>query len=427
MALVQGRPEPPPPPGYNYSPPQQLPPQQHNHHQFALPQPLQQQQQQLPRPFVSNTGFSSGAATPGYQQYQQPQYQYQPQQQIHYQQPQQQTGYAGSNSGYSTAGQVGQNFGFAGNNYQSLVGQQQQSGLFTSGSSNQLSFGGSSASSSSSAGAFVSGECSSLFFCVLDFNFHKYDKSAGRRFPNNRIRSIDRLGNGISLVPLIHPRMITKFNLDFPAPQQTLIQKHIYVHVPPPETEEVRPQQQLTSAGVAQKHYKIIFIKAPSAPAPSQAQIAAAAAQTQEKTIVYVLVKKPEDQATIVQQQQQAISQPSKPEVYFIKYKTQHGNSGASSSGDGISVGSQQQQQVSSGGSGFGGSLVSSSSSSSSTVTSSGSGYAGPVVSGPNVNNGHTVSGGSASSAVIGIGGGVSGKSSAIFYCAHYNWIHLVS
>ncbi|KAJ6641946.1 hypothetical protein Bhyg_06891 [Pseudolycoriella hygida] len=103
------------------------------------------------------------------------------------------------------------------------------------------------------------------------------------------------------------------------APQQTLIQKHIYVHVPPPEPEVLRPQQQI-QAGVAQKHYKIIFIKAPSPPTPSPAQIALAQ-QNQEKTIVYVLVKKP-DEIGDVAIPSVPPTQPSKPEVYFIKYKT---------------------------------------------------------------------------------------------------------
>lgn len=43
----------------------------------------------------------------------------------------------------------------------------------------------------------------------------------------------------------------------------TLVQKHIYVHVAPPEPEELRPQRPI-SAGQSTKHYKIIFIKAPS-------------------------------------------------------------------------------------------------------------------------------------------------------------------
>lgn len=69
----------------------------------------------------------------------------------------------------------------------------------------------------------------------------------------------------------------------------------------------------------AQKHYKIIFIKAPSPPA-YQAPIIPVAPQNEEKTLVYVLVKKPEEQQEIIIPQA-APTQPSKPEVYFIKYK----------------------------------------------------------------------------------------------------------
>lgn len=115
------------------------------------------------------------------------------------------------------------------------------------------------------------------------------------------------------------------------APQPTLVHKHIYVHVPPPEPEEELrvAQSQLAPATIPQKHYKIIFIKAPSA-APSivqqQQQQLALASQNEEKTIVYVLVKKPE----LDSNELAAASTPigvtapaNKPEVYFIKYKTQ--------------------------------------------------------------------------------------------------------
>lgn len=119
------------------------------------------------------------------------------------------------------------------------------------------------------------------------------------------------------------------------APQQTVVQKHIYVHVPPQEPEEVR-QQQLLSPAVARKHYKIIFIKTPNVQ-PSAAQIALQQSQSEEKTIVYVLVKKPEDQGDISIPQLPSLP-PSKPEVYFIKYKANRGASnGAVSSFGGAS------------------------------------------------------------------------------------------
>lgn len=98
------------------------------------------------------------------------------------------------------------------------------------------------------------------------------------------------------------------------------VQKHIYVHVPPPEPEEFRPQRPI-SVGQAQKHYKIIFIKAPSAPAPT-APVIPLQPQNEEKTLVYVLVKKPEE-APEISIPTPVPTQPSKPEVYFIRYKTQ--------------------------------------------------------------------------------------------------------
>ncbi|XP_055523931.1 uncharacterized protein LOC129717790 [Wyeomyia smithii] len=121
----------------------------------------------------------------------------------------------------------------------------------------------------------------------------------------------------------------------FFAPQQTVVQKHIYVHVPPQEQEEVHSPQ-FVSQGVARKHYKIIFIKTPNVQ-PSAAQIALQQAQQEEKTIVYVLVKKPDEQQELSIPELAPVP-PSKPEVYFIKYKANRGGAqlGSSSSGSGF-------------------------------------------------------------------------------------------
>ncbi|XP_049819358.1 titin [Aethina tumida] len=104
------------------------------------------------------------------------------------------------------------------------------------------------------------------------------------------------------------------------APLPTQVHKHVYVHVAPEEPEEQRQRQQLP-IGPPQKHYKIIFIKAPSPPTYS-APIIPVQPQNEEKTLVYVLVKKPEDPQEVVIPTV-APTKPSKPEVYFIKYKTQ--------------------------------------------------------------------------------------------------------
>lgn len=98
------------------------------------------------------------------------------------------------------------------------------------------------------------------------------------------------------------------------------IQRHIYVYTAPQEEETFHRQQ--ISTGQAQKHYKIIFIKTP-APASYNAPSIQALAQNQEKTLIYVLSKRPEDIGDI-SVPTATPTQPSKPEVYFIRYKTQN-------------------------------------------------------------------------------------------------------
>uniref|UniRef100_A0A182RH98 DM5 domain-containing protein n=1 Tax=Anopheles funestus TaxID=62324 RepID=A0A182RH98_ANOFN len=133
----------------------------------------------------------------------------------------------------------------------------------------------------------------------------------------------------------------------FVAPQQQIVQKHIYVHVPPPEPEQSF-QQQIVAPGLRQKHYKIIFIKTPHVQ-PSAAQLALQQSQTEEKTIVYVLVKKPEALGNI-NLPAPSVTKPSKPEVYFIKYKT---NTEAVQAPVGVGVSSSGSAQADAGGLGI--------------------------------------------------------------------------
>ncbi|EDW14505.1 proline-rich extensin-like protein EPR1 [Drosophila mojavensis] len=106
------------------------------------------------------------------------------------------------------------------------------------------------------------------------------------------------------------------------APQETRVHKHIYVHVPPKDFEQedaVQPRVH-HEQGPKQKHYKIVFIKAPSAPA-LRPPIVPPPPQNEEKTLIYVLHKKPDQEQDIVIPSPPP-TKPSKPEVYFIKYKT---------------------------------------------------------------------------------------------------------
>lgn len=79
-----------------------------------------------------------------------------------------------------------------------------------------------------------------------------------------------------------------------------------------------------------QKHYKIIFIKAPSSAA--KPPMIAPAAQNEEKTLVYVLVKKPQETQEIVLPTAPP-TVPSKPEVYFIRYSHKTKNNGKQQEG----------------------------------------------------------------------------------------------
>lgn len=104
--------------------------------------------------------------------------------------------------------------------------------------------------------------------------------------------------------------------------QPPVIHKHVYVHVPPPEPTYYAPKRPQAPPPPPQKHYKIVFIKAPTPPPPQVPDIPNLPPPPEQKTLIYVLVKKP-DEAPEITIPTPAPTQPSKPEVYFIRYKTQ--------------------------------------------------------------------------------------------------------
>lgn len=63
-----------------------------------------------------------------------------------------------------------------------------------------------------------------------------------------------------------------------------------------------------------------VIFQAPTPPTPT-APVIPVQPQNEEKTLVYVLVKKPEE-APEITIPTPAPTQPAKPEVYFIRYKT---------------------------------------------------------------------------------------------------------
>ncbi|XP_017010982.2 uncharacterized protein TwdlG [Drosophila takahashii] len=108
-----------------------------------------------------------------------------------------------------------------------------------------------------------------------------------------------------------------------PQPQQQhLVSKDIYVHVPPAEEPEDRYPQPVLPPAPPRKHYRIVFIKAPT-PSVTKAALRIKQAPVEEKTIIYVLTKKPDPLDLQTAIEESAPKQPSKPEVFFIRYKTQ--------------------------------------------------------------------------------------------------------
>lgn len=105
----------------------------------------------------------------------------------------------------------------------------------------------------------------------------------------------------------------------YPQQKQTpIVTKHFYVHAAPEDPEE-NAGPRFVQIGQPRKNYKVIFIKAPTY--GSSSQIIPILPPNEEKTIVYVLSKKPTFNQNI-QLPEQPVTEPSKPDVFFIKYKT---------------------------------------------------------------------------------------------------------
>lgn len=134
---------------------------------------------------------------------------------------------------------------------------------------------------------------------------------------NNQVTGYQQIltGNPHVAVDQVRPQ-------EQPRTKQVLVTKNIYVHTLPDE-HAVNEQILSPEQTVLRKNYKIIFIKAPSSSQQYQQQLGAALNREQEKTIIYVLSKKPEALEDIRGAIPDAVSPPSKPEVYFIKYKAQ--------------------------------------------------------------------------------------------------------
>ena len=99
-----------------------------------------------------------------------------------------------------------------------------------------------------------------------------------------------------------------------------IISKNFYSFSGPEDHEEKTVIHHI-NIGKPQKYYKVIFINSPAS-STNRALIKAHVAPTEEKTVVYLLSKNQNDLKVESEIDEPAPTQPSKPEVVFVKYKT---------------------------------------------------------------------------------------------------------
>ncbi|XP_026682133.1 hornerin-like [Diaphorina citri] len=123
--------------------------------------------------------------------------------------------------------------------------------------------------------------------------------------------------------------------------QTPIIHKSAYVYVAPPD-EDVPKQKVIIEQPAPKKNYQIVFIKAPNPPKQEVPVIPPLLSPQSDKTLIYVLHPKPEA-APPIHIPAPPLHKPNKPEVYFIRYKTQHhkddGGSGSGEYGGGFNSG----------------------------------------------------------------------------------------
>ncbi|CAL8126850.1 unnamed protein product [Orchesella dallaii] len=98
------------------------------------------------------------------------------------------------------------------------------------------------------------------------------------------------------------------------------VHRHVYVHVAPDDPEDQQARV-VRIPSKNDKHVNIIFVKTPSASSSQQTEVILPE-QDEQKNIVYVLVRK-FDPTTDLKIRAPRPTSPSKPEVFFIRYKDQ--------------------------------------------------------------------------------------------------------
>lgn len=120
-------------------------------------------------------------------------------------------------------------------------------------------------------------------------------------------------------VPAPHIAVPHQNHEEAPRHQAPIISKHFYLHSAPEDHDSASKNKHFV-LGRSQKNYRVIFIKAPS-DGNAKTRLSAEYAPQEEKTVIYVLSQK-EHELDVNDIATPAPTQPSKPEVFFVKYKT---------------------------------------------------------------------------------------------------------
>ncbi|XP_034477784.1 uncharacterized protein LOC117784218 [Drosophila innubila] len=106
-----------------------------------------------------------------------------------------------------------------------------------------------------------------------------------------------------------------------PSPQPPIITKQFFSVSAAEDVQDVQPRNKHLVIGRATRNYRVIFIRAPTAQSEAIKYTAELAPQ-EERTVIYVLSRKQQElEAQDIQTSKQQET-PAKPEIFFIRYKT---------------------------------------------------------------------------------------------------------
>lgn len=108
----------------------------------------------------------------------------------------------------------------------------------------------------------------------------------------------------------------------YPAAMEPIITKQFYSISPAEDPEDLEPRSKHLVIGQPRRNYRVIFIRAPAA-SGERVKYTAELAPQEERTVIYVLTKKqPELEATDIVAPPEKPQAEQKPDIFFIKYKT---------------------------------------------------------------------------------------------------------